>query len=98
MSRRGDRRHRGHEGIAAAVAHALGLPGSSDAWTHPLPPEPAPPRWRAAGAELRWVAGFLGPWTGRRLRGRSSGDGRTAKRPHLLPVGTPAPSQGERVP
>ncbi|MDX6762413.1 SGNH/GDSL hydrolase family protein, partial [Streptomyces sp. F8] len=31
---------------------------------------------------------FLGPWLGRRLRGRSSGDGRTAKRPDLLPLAT----------
>ncbi|MFB7149873.1 SGNH/GDSL hydrolase family protein, partial [Streptomyces virginiae] len=30
----------------------------------------------------------LGPWLGRRLRGRSSGDGRTAKRPDLLPLAT----------
>ncbi|MEY7977661.1 hypothetical protein AB8O53_15245, partial [Streptomyces pilosus] len=38
--------------------------------------------------ELRWAAGFLGPWLVRRLTGRSSGDGRTAKRPALLPVRT----------
>ncbi|WKX73208.1 SGNH/GDSL hydrolase family protein [Streptomyces sp. XD-27] len=78
----------GHARIAAAVAHALRLPGSGDAWTHPLPPPPAPAPtgWRAAPAELRWAASFLGPWLGRRLRGRSSGDGRTAKRPELLPV------------
>ncbi|GAT69384.1 lysophospholipase [Planomonospora sphaerica] len=77
----------GHERIAAAVAHALGLPGSGDDWTHPLPsPAAVPSGWRAAAVELRWAAAFLGPWLGRRLRGRSSGDGRTAKRPHLLPV------------
>ncbi|MGW0561919.1 SGNH/GDSL hydrolase family protein [Streptomyces sp. NPDC003016] len=76
----------GHERIAAAVAHALRLPGADDAWTRPLPPLPAPTGWQAANAELRWAAGFLGPWLGRRLRGRSSGDGRTAKRPQLLPV------------
>ncbi|WP_137994887.1 SGNH/GDSL hydrolase family protein [Streptomyces vilmorinianum] len=78
----------GHERIADAVADALGLPGSSDAWTHPLPARPGPPPsgLTAAAAELRWVAGFLGPWIGRRLRGRSSGEGRTAKRPELLPV------------
>ncbi|MEO3889904.1 SGNH/GDSL hydrolase family protein [Nonomuraea sp. B5E05] len=87
----------GHERIAAAVAHALELPGSSDAWTHPLPPEPALPWWRAAGAELRWVAGFLGPWAGRRLRGRSSGDHRTAKRPELLPVGAQVPLREGRT-
>ncbi|MFF3686924.1 SGNH/GDSL hydrolase family protein [Streptomyces sp. NPDC002187] len=78
----------GHERIAAAIAHTLQLPGSSDAWTRPLPPPetPAPAGWRATATELRWAASFLGPWLGRRLRGRSSGDGRTAKRPQLLPV------------
>ncbi|MFD9405840.1 SGNH/GDSL hydrolase family protein [Streptomyces sp. NPDC059989] len=76
----------GHERIAAALAHALRLPGSSDDWARPLPPLPAPSGLRAAGAELRWAAAFLGPWLGRRLRGRSSGDGRTAKRPGLLPL------------
>src|SRR4051812_40344136 len=32
----------GHERIAAAVAHALQLPGSSDSWTHPLSPALTP--------------------------------------------------------
>ncbi|MFB7689541.1 SGNH/GDSL hydrolase family protein [Streptomyces sp. NPDC056140] len=78
----------GHARIAAAVAQALELPGSDDAWTRPLPPpsRPAPTGLRAVGAELRWAGIFLGPWLGRRLRGRSSGDGRRAKRPELLPV------------
>ncbi|MFE0450023.1 SGNH/GDSL hydrolase family protein [Streptomyces sp. NPDC058914] len=82
----------GHARIAAAVAHALDLPGSDDSWTHPLPAphSSAPAGWRAGVAELRWAAAFLGPWLGRRLRGRSSGDGRTAKRPRLLPVAGPA--------
>ncbi|MEU9379264.1 SGNH/GDSL hydrolase family protein [Streptomyces sp. NPDC048255] len=75
----------GHERIAAAIAHAVGLPGSDDTWTLPLPPQAAPGR-SAVAAELRWAAAFLGPWLGRRLRGRSSGDGRTAKRPSLLPL------------
>ena len=39
-------------------------------------------QWRAT-AELRWAATFLGPWLGRRLRGQSSGDQRTAKHPRL---------------
>ncbi|MEU9010161.1 SGNH/GDSL hydrolase family protein [Streptomyces sp. NPDC048479] len=76
----------GHERIAAAVAQALHLPGSDDAWALPLPPHAIPAGRQTAGAELRWVAAFLGPWLGRRLRGRSSGDGRTAKRPQLLPL------------
>lgn len=76
----------GHERIAAAVAHAIELPGSSDAWTLPLPPRAVVTGRPAVVAELRWAAAFLGPWIGRRLRGRSSGDGRTAKRPGLLPL------------
>ncbi|NEA58542.1 SGNH/GDSL hydrolase family protein [Streptomyces sp. SID13666] len=79
----------GHERIAAAIADAVRLPGSSDAWTHPLPPQAAPTRRQTAAAELRWATAFLGPWLGRRLRGRSSGDGRTAKRPRLLPLSAP---------
>lgn len=83
----------GHERIAAAVAHALALPGSSGSWTQPLPsPVGDPTGWQATAAELRWAAAFLGPWLGRRLRGRSSGDGRTAKRPQLKPVQLPSES------
>lgn len=85
-----DRLHaspRGHALIAAAVAHALDLPGSDDSWTRPLPPEAVSRTGlRAVGAELHWVGAFLGPWIVRRVRGRSSGDGRRAKRPVLLPV------------
>ena len=85
-----DRLHaspRGHALIAAAVAHALALPGSDDSWTRPLPPAAAARSgMRTVGAELRWACTFLGPWLLRRLRGRSSGDGRQAKRPALLPV------------
>lgn len=92
----------GHERIAAAVAQALDLPGSDDSWTLPLPPSPVPARagLRAVGAELRWAGAFLGPWLGRRLRGRSSGDGRRAKRPELSPVtavrGRSLPVEGGR--
>lgn len=75
----------GHDRIAAAIADALGLPGSDDTWTLPLPSLAAPTGPRAAVAEVRWGAAFLGPWLVRRVRGRSSGDGRTAKRPDLLP-------------
>ncbi|MEV5612719.1 SGNH/GDSL hydrolase family protein [Streptomyces sp. NPDC052225] len=78
----------GHDRIAAALADALNLPGSDDSWTRPLPPPdtPVPAGLRMVAAEARWVGTFLGPWLGRRLRGRSSGDGRAAKRPELTPV------------
>jgi lysophospholipase L1-like esterase len=73
----------GHARIAAAMAHALALPGSDDSWTEPLPPAAPRPRWQSGYTELRWLAGFVGPWVWRRVRGRSSGDGRTAKLPGL---------------
>ncbi|MFE3443809.1 SGNH/GDSL hydrolase family protein [Nocardia sp. NPDC059180] len=77
----------GHQRIADALAHALELPGADDHWTAPLqPPLPARSPLTTAADELRWVATFLGPWLRRRLTGRSSGDGRTAKRPELMPV------------
>lgn len=37
-------------------------------------------------AEARWAGAFLAPWIYRRLAGKSSGDGRAAKRPELAPV------------
>ncbi|GAA4548158.1 SGNH/GDSL hydrolase family protein [Amycolatopsis samaneae] len=76
----------GHARLSDAVAHTLGLPGSDDSWSIPLAPQEKPVPWRRAATELSWAAGFLGPWLGRRLLGRSSGDGRTAKRPELAPV------------
>lgn len=77
----------GHERIAAAMAQTLELPGFDGSWADPLPANTGQlTRWRIAAYEVRWAATFLGPWIGRRLRGRSSGDGRTAKRPQLLPV------------
>jgi lysophospholipase L1-like esterase len=78
----------GHARVAAAVAHALELPGSDDSWTMPLPPQPKPAWWQTVTAELTWARTFFGPWLLRRIRGRSSGDNRTAKRPELLPVRT----------
>jgi len=76
----------GHARIAAAFARTLNLLGSDDTWTLPLPPLSPSPPWKAAATELRWLATFAGPWIYRRMRGRSSGDGRTAKRPQLTPV------------
>lgn len=82
----------GHARFAAAIAATLSLPGTDDTWTLPLPPLPPSSPWRAAATELRWLRTFAGPWIYRRIRGRSSGDGRTAKRPHLARVTLPASS------
>ncbi|GAA1906883.1 SGNH/GDSL hydrolase family protein [Streptomyces durmitorensis] len=79
----------GHARIAAGMADALGVPGHED-WVRPLlPPPPAVSVLRTAVAEAAWFAGFMGPWLWRRVRGRSSGDGREAKRPDLGPVASP---------
>jgi lysophospholipase L1-like esterase len=77
----------GHERIAAAIAHALGLPDSSADWSAALPALGPPRRGRAALDEAAWAGRYLVPWLVRRARGRSSGDGIIAKRPDLAPPG-----------
>ncbi|WP_372349365.1 hypothetical protein [Streptomyces sp. KL116D] len=70
------------------MAYTLGVPGSDDTWARPVTP-PHRPCPACPGADWSSSAGpgsFLGPWLVRRLRGRSSGDGRSAKRPELALV------------
>lgn len=76
----------GHARIADALAYHLGLPGTDMAWAEPLPERPRPTPLERVRAELLWGWRYLLPWTWRHLRGRSSGDGRSAKRPELMPV------------
>lgn len=73
----------GHRRIAAAAAHALGLPDADESWAVDFP---APVGRRSPAAHAVWAGRYFTPWLIRRLRGRSSGDGRTAKRPHLTAV------------
>jgi lysophospholipase L1-like esterase len=73
----------GHRRIALAAAHALGLPDTDASWTDVFV-EPLGPRSRASHAV--WFGRYFTPWLIRRLRGRSSGDGRVAKRPELEPL------------
>jgi lysophospholipase L1-like esterase len=73
----------GHERIAAALACALGLDGTDGSWAAPLPTAPRRPRHALITAEVVWAQRYFTPWVVRRLRGRSSGDGRVAKRPEL---------------
>ena len=76
----------GHALIADELAHLLGLPGAEPgALAEPLPPH-APRRLDDLAADLAWAARFVAPWAWRRLRGRTLGDGRSAKRPTLMPV------------
>lgn len=80
----------GHERIAAALAWALGLPGTDETWSHPLPTEWKRSLGDAVIAELRWQRDYFLPWVWRHLRGRSSGDGRGPKRPTLTPLSEPS--------
>jgi len=79
----------GHRRTALAAAAALGLPGTGDDWRRPLPPADARPFRVAVAEEAAWMRGFVAPWIGRRLRGRSSGDGRAPKRPLPLVLKRP---------
>lgn len=76
----------GHRRIAAALAEALGLPGTDRTWSDPLPSVPRAGLGKLLGAELRWGRDWFLPWAWRHMRGRSSGDGLGPKRPELLPV------------
>ncbi|MFJ7159454.1 SGNH/GDSL hydrolase family protein [Streptomyces sp. NPDC101118] len=74
----------GHRRVAEAVWQTLGLPPEED-WRTELPPS-LPPGWAARrAADARFAREHLLPWIGRRLSGRSSGDGLPPKRPDLLP-------------
>ncbi|MFG3405546.1 SGNH/GDSL hydrolase family protein [Streptomyces sp. NPDC048142] len=66
----------GHRRVAEAVWQTLGLPAEL-AWRTPVPAT-APPRWASRRYEdIRFARRHLAPWIGRRLTGRSSGDGRS---------------------
>lgn len=82
----------GHRLAARAALATVGL--GSDAWRTPGPPPPPPSRARVGAGHARWAASHLAPWVGRRLRGRSSGDGLSPKRPDW----GPAPADAYAVP
>ena len=75
----------GHQRVAWQAADVLGA-GSGRDWATPLPPGPAVRRSVAVRDDARWVREYVGPWVGRRLRGRSSGDTVAPKRPKAGPV------------
>jgi lysophospholipase L1-like esterase len=67
----------GHRRVAEAVWQTLGHDPEDTEWHMPMPATP-PPGWAARRvADARFARQHLLPWIGRRLTGRSSGDGRT---------------------
>ena len=73
----------GHERIAAALAQALGLPGTDDAWTRPLPGADGRSRWARWAEGWRWCRRYL---LGRNRTGRVLGEPMGPKRPRLEPI------------
>ena len=76
----------GHRLVAAQVLWTLGVPVGQHGWVDPPAAVRADGRRETLREHRAWASQHLGPWVGRRLRGQSSGDGRTGKRPDLLPV------------
>ncbi|MGW2049761.1 SGNH/GDSL hydrolase family protein [Streptomyces sp. NPDC001858] len=75
----------GHRRVAEAVWQTLGHDAEDTEWRTPMPATP-PPGWTARRvADARFARQYLLPWIGRRLTGRSSGDGLPPKRAELLP-------------
>lgn len=75
----------GHRRLALAVAEVLGVPAEGD-WRAPWPQAPAKTWQEAKREDLHWARTYFLPWVERRLKGRSSGDGRAPKRPELRPL------------
>ena len=97
----------GHEMVAAALAHRLGVEGFDESWAAPLPDARAQPRPREQLAtDVDWAVHHLAPWLGRTLRRIPHGLGVSAKRPvpTLVPrtshlsdsAGALAPSASDR--
>ncbi len=72
----------GHRLVADAALVALGLEPERPDWSSAAPPATRP----GLRDNARWARNHLAPWVNRHLHGRSSGDGRTGKRPELTPL------------
>jgi lysophospholipase L1-like esterase len=76
----------GHRRVAASAYTALGFAVDDVNWSTPLPPAPQIRRGQRMTENARWAREHLAPWVRRRVRGASSGDAVTAKRPAVTPV------------
>jgi hypothetical protein len=76
----------GHNRVAQALLEKLGYQ-FDPSWRIPLPPAKPTPWIKKRAISVLWFLTFALPWIWRRLRGKSSGDGRSAKYP--TPTGWP---------
>ena len=70
----------GHWRVSQGVLEVLGYPYDA-AWRIPLPPAKKTPWLKARITGVLWFFSFALPWILRRIQGKSSGDGRSAKYP-----------------
>jgi lysophospholipase L1-like esterase len=73
----------GHRRVALAALTALGHSTDLADWTTPLPTADRARRSEELRGHAAWARTHAGPWVQRRVRGQSSGDDVTAKRPRL---------------
>jgi len=81
-----DRLHLNQEGhwrVAQGVLEVIGYPFDS-AWRIPLPPAKPTPWIKQRITGVLWFFVFVLPWILRRIQGKSSGDGRSAKYPQPI--------------
>jgi hypothetical protein len=82
-----------HQRVALRTCEVIGVPVAAD-WREPWPPaegivpsQAQARAWLAARrTDLRWARLHAAPWVARRVRGASSGDDISPKRPELLPL------------
>lgn len=70
----------GHNRVAQALLERLGYQ-FDPSWRVPLPPAQPTPWIKKRVTSAIWFFSFALPWIWRRIRGKSSGDGRVAKYP-----------------
>ena len=73
----------GHRRVAQAVLAKFDLPHDPN-WRTKLPPAKPDSILKKIWINLKWFITFAIPWMIRRLRGRSSGDGRSCKYPEPI--------------
>jgi lysophospholipase L1-like esterase len=73
----------GHWRVSQGVLEVLGYPYDA-AWRIPLPPAEPTPWLKQRITGVLWFVLFALPWIIRRIQGKSSGDGRTAKYPQPI--------------
>lgn len=76
----------GHERVSQGALVALGLTPDYSDWDVPLAPEPQPTRGEQLQSNAQWAKTHVLPWATRRLRGKSSGDAKVAKRPNWTEI------------